>query len=74
MGDECNIRFKSRWTNNFGGETSNVNKSLSPPRDFFGTLNNFYLTNIYSIGIGDRYNGKTRYSRTDRTRNDVTMV
>ena len=56
------------------GGTSNVNKCLPPPRDFFGTLNNFYLTNIYSIRIGDRYNGKTRYSRTDRTRDDVTMV
>ncbi len=26
-------RFKARWTDNFGGETTNVNKSLSPPHD-----------------------------------------
>jgi len=43
-------RFKARWTDNFGGETTNVNKSLSPPLDFSGTLNNILLHTIYRYG------------------------
>ena len=36
-------RFKARWTNNYGGETTDVNKSLSPPHDLKKKL---YFENI----------------------------
>ena len=32
----CDKRFKARWTDSFGGETTDVNKSLSPPHDLGG--------------------------------------
>jgi len=47
MGDGCDRRFKARWTNNFGGETTDVNKSLSPPHDFIEKKIVFTKVRIY---------------------------
>ena len=66
-------RFKARWTDNFGGETTNVNKSLSPPHDL-GGIGCYVLTAPYGLASPTNFSGTLnnillhtiyRYGRTN---------